>query len=185
VDLGKFELPTPWLQIIYDTVSARLGVVGRAGTGILRQDAVTLGELFRRLSDRGASCLSTAGLYFFSETRSQKLACLFLVAPTVGFCEELVYRSYVLNEIPHWWKGCPMAVSLFVSSLLFGLAHMAQGGGTVLQVFLMGALLACPVVYSGTLYPSIVIHTLYDAAVLAWVGPKLARRAKGSPPSPI
>jgi hypothetical protein len=43
VDLGRFELPTPWLQIIYDTVRARLGVLGRAGTGILRQDEVTLG----------------------------------------------------------------------------------------------------------------------------------------------
>jgi membrane protease YdiL (CAAX protease family) len=121
----------------------------------------------------------------FPENRSQRLVCLFLVAPTMGFCEELVYRSYVLSEISHWFKGCPTLISLFLSCILFALTHMAGGPSAFLQSFLAGALLAWPVVYSGTLYPSIVIHTLYDAFVLAWLGPKLARQATGSSPSLI
>jgi len=125
------------------------------------------------------------GLSLLPETRSERLACVFLLSPTVGFCEELLYRSYALRELPHWWKGCPTILSLFVSCLLFALAHTARGGTAVLYTFILGALFAWPVLHSGTLYPSIVVHTIYDAVVLAWIGPKLARRAKGpsAPPA--
>jgi membrane protease YdiL (CAAX protease family) len=152
---------------------------------VLGVGSAAIGWLFHWLKHHGFLRPGPLDPGLSPQTRPEKLACLFVLVPTVGFCEELLYRSYVLNEIPHWWKGCPTAVSLLVSCLLFGLAHMSQGSAGVLQVFLMGALWACPVVYSGTLYPSIVIHTLYDAVVLVWVGPKLAPRAKCSPPSPV
>lgn len=152
---------------------------------VLAVGSAAIGWLFYWLEIRGWLRPGPPDLSFFPETRSEKLACLFLVAPTVGFCEELVYRSYVLSEIPHWVRGTPVVVSLFLSCLLFGLAHIAGGGGGILQTFLIGALWALPVVYSGTLYPSIVIHTLYDAVVLVWIGPYFVRRAKCSSPSPI
>jgi len=140
--------------------------------------SAAIGGLFHWLRVHGRLQPGPGGSYLIPQTRPQKLACVLLLAPSVGFCEELVYRSYLLAEIPHWLKGCPIAATLFLACLLFGLAHINQGRVGVLQTILLGALWSWPVMHSGTLYPSMTIHAIYDAVVLAWVGPIDVRRAK-------
>jgi len=123
------------------------------------------------------------GFRLVPETRSERLACVLLLAPSVGFCEELLYRGYLMAELPSWLHANPLASSWALSSLAFGLAHIDQGFGGVVRATMLGALWTCPVMHSGTLYPSMVVHAVYDAVVLAWLGPKLLRRV--TLPSPV
>lgn len=39
----------------------------------------------------------------------------------------------------------------------------------------LGALLAWPVVRTGSLYPAMAVHFLIDAAVLGWLGPRMLK----------
>ena len=56
-------------------------------------------------------------------------------------------------------------LSVALSSALFGLVHAAYGPLNVLATGAMGVVLALGFVYTGSLWPSIVAHTLYDMAV--------------------
>jgi membrane protease YdiL (CAAX protease family) len=146
---------------------------------VLGVGSAGIGAVFHWLKVRRWLPTGPGDSAFFPKTRSEKLAALFLVAPSVGFCEELVYRGYLITQIQDRFKGCPTAASLFVSCLFFGLAHMDQGGSAVLQTFVTGALWAWPLLHSGTIFPSMVIHGLYVAVALTWLGPKPASSAKG------
>jgi uncharacterized protein len=104
-------------------------------------------------------------------TRREKLWAALLVAPTAGFCEEFIYRGFLLSVLSHWCHSLLWGWSL--SSLAFGLAHIYQGVSGVLRVTIMGALLAWPAVHLGSLYPSMTSHFLIDAVALVWLGPRL------------
>jgi membrane protease YdiL (CAAX protease family) len=108
------------------------------------------------------------------ETRQEKLWSVLLLAPTAAFCEEFLYRGYLLAQLSQWVHSVSWA--WIVSSIAFGLAHAYQGWSGVLRAALLGAVLAYPVVHLGSLYPSMVAHALIDAVALAWLGPAFLRR---------
>jgi membrane protease YdiL (CAAX protease family) len=85
-----------------------------------------------------------------------------LLAPTAGICEEIVFRGYFVSQLlrtqDEW-------VAIAVSSLLFGLLHIPQGVLGVLAIGLMGATAAYMFVTTGSIWPAIVTHTLYNMAV--------------------
>jgi len=104
------------------------------------------------------------------KTRQEKLWSVLVLAPTAAFCEEFLYRGYLLAQLGQWFHSVSWA--WVASSVVFGLAHVYQGWGGMLRAALLGALLAYPVVRLGSLYPSIVAHGLIDALALVWLGPK-------------
>ncbi len=108
------------------------------------------------------------------ETAREKLWALCIVTPTAAFCEEFIYRGYLLMQLGHWFHSVSWAWG--ISSLAFGLAHMYQGWSGVLRAALLGALLALPVVRLGSLYPAIAAHALIDALALVWLGPRFLRQ---------
>lgn len=108
------------------------------------------------------------------ETRLEKLAAVLVLAPTAAFCEEFLYRGYLLAQLSEWFQSLPWAWG--VSSVAFGLAHTYQGPSGMLRAALLGALLTFPVVRLGSLYPSMAAHFLIDALSLAWLGPRLLGR---------
>lgn len=105
------------------------------------------------------------------ETVKQRVWCVVALAPTAGFCEEFLYRGVLLYQITTWthWSGW----GVIVSSAAFGLAHAYQGANGMARAALLGALLAAPVAYTGSLYPSMAAHFLIDAVALAWLGPRM------------
>jgi membrane protease YdiL (CAAX protease family) len=113
-------------------------------------------------------------LLLVPETRQEKLWAVLLLAPTAAFCEEFLYRGYLLAQLSQWLHSVSWA--WIVSSIAFGLAHAYQGWGGMLRAALLGAALAYPVVRLGSLYPSMVAHALIDAVALAWWGPAFLRR---------
>lgn len=97
------------------------------------------------------------------------------LSPTAGLCEEFLYRGVLLAEASAWFHSAAWGVA--VSSVAFGLAHSYQGLNGMVRAGLLGALLAWPVVQTGSLYPSMTAHFLIDAVALLWLGPKFVRKA--------
>jgi membrane protease YdiL (CAAX protease family) len=91
-----------------------------------------------------------------------------IVAPTAAFCEEFLFRGFLLTQLNHWFHSVGWA--WVACSVAFGLAHSYQGWSGMIRAGLLGALLAYPVVRFGSLYPSILAHWLIDAVALVWLG---------------
>ncbi len=83
----------------------------------------------------------------------------FLLALSAGFCEEVLFRGFVMWYVA-LWSGPVLAVA--ISSILFGLQHAYLGRHHVLTTSVTGAVLAFIVVASGSLWPAILIHATMD-----------------------
>jgi membrane protease YdiL (CAAX protease family) len=107
------------------------------------------------------------------ETPREKLWSVLILAPTAAFCEEFLFRGFLLTQLNHWFHS--MAWAWVLCSVAFGLAHSYQGWSGMTRAGLLGALLAYPVVRLGSLYPSMLAHWLIDTVALVWLGPWLMR----------
>lgn len=103
------------------------------------------------------------------QTPREKLWAVLIIAPTAAFCEEFLFRGYLLTQLHDWLHSLLWAWA--VSSLAFGLAHFYQGWGGMTRAGLLGALLAYPVVRWGSLYPAMLAHWMIDTVALVWLGP--------------
>jgi len=115
------------------------------------------------------------------ETTREKIWSVLILAPTAAFCEEFLFRGYLLLQLSDWFHSIFWAWVL--CSVAFGLAHFYQGWGGMTRAGLLGALLAYPVVRLGNLYPSMLAHWLIDAVVLACLAPWLIRKRAMADPS--
>lgn len=96
--------------------------------------------------------------------RSAREKRAFLVLAGVGaVCEEYVYRGFLLWLVASWSGSVGAAV--VVTSVSFGLAHGYQKVPGILRATLLGALLAAPVVVTGSLFPAVVAHFWINAAI--------------------
>jgi membrane protease YdiL (CAAX protease family) len=90
------------------------------------------------------------------------------VAVTAGFCEELLYRGFliwVLAPWLGWWGAATVALALFAAG------HAYQGWSGVVRTGLVGAVFTGLVALFDSLWPAMVLHALVDLAsgVLAWL----------------
>ncbi len=108
-------------------------------------------------------------------TRQEKLWALLVLAPTAGFCEEFVYRGYLISCLSSTLHS--MGWAWVISSIAFGMAHTYQKPNGAVRAGLLGALLAWPVARLGSLYPSMAAHFLIDAIGLVWLGPGMMKQA--------
>ena len=104
-------------------------------------------------------------------TLREKLWAALIISPTAAFCEEFLYRGFLLTVMQGWFHS--LAGAWVVSSVAFGLAHCYQGWSGMTRAALLGALLACPVVRLGNLYPAMLAHWLIDTVALLWLAPWL------------
>ncbi|HEX4337837.1 MAG TPA: type II CAAX endopeptidase family protein [Polyangiaceae bacterium] len=82
------------------------------------------------------------------------------VACSVGFCEEVVYRGYLLSELSARTRFVTLGVIL--QALLFGLAHADQGLVGAIPVALDGVLLGVLAHSRKSLVPGIICHVAVD-----------------------
>ena len=94
-------------------------------------------------------------------TEAERLTWL-LVAPVVGFCEEVVYRGYLLVQLSAFTRSA--ALGLVLQALLFGLAHLEQGAGAALRIGVYGALLGLLTLRGRSLLAAIACHIGIDLA---------------------
>lgn len=92
-------------------------------------------------------------------TEAERLTWL-LVASTVGFCEEVVYRGYLQTQLGAFtrspWLG------LVLQAVLFGLGHLEQGSGAALRIGVYGLIFGLLARQRASLLPGIVCHVGID-----------------------
>ena len=87
---------------------------------------------------------------------------------SAGFCEEFVFRGYLI------WAFQPMlglwGAAAF-SVVVFAVAHAYQGGKGILGAGIVGILLTLVVLISGSLLPAMALHALIDvgSGLVAWL----------------
>jgi len=87
---------------------------------------------------------------------------------SAGFCEEFIFRGYLI-WVFQWWLGLWGAAALSV--VVFALAHAYQGVKGILSTGIVGVLLTLVVLIFGSLWPAIVLHALIDigSGLVAWL----------------
>jgi uncharacterized protein len=97
-----------------------------------------------------------------------ELPLFFVVSLTAGFCEEFIFRGYLIwafAPLLGWWGAAA------VSTAIFAAVHAYQGRAGVMQAGILGAVFALLVALCDSLLPAIVMHALIDACggVIAWL----------------
>lgn len=82
-----------------------------------------------------------------------------LLSISAGVCEEMLFRGYLF-----WYFEMfdNIAITIVISSLLFGLAHSYQGWSGIIRTALMGLFMAIIYAVAGLLWIPIFLHILVD-----------------------
>jgi membrane protease YdiL (CAAX protease family) len=83
-----------------------------------------------------------------------------LVAVSVGFCEEVVYRGYLQTQLAAFTGRASWGVLL--QAVLFGIAHFEQGAGAALRIGIYGLLFGIMARSRRSLLPSMACHISVD-----------------------
>jgi len=78
---------------------------------------------------------------------------------TAGFCEEVLYRGWLLGFLARFLGIVPAVV---LSTAAFGLGHLYLGRAGIVKPTLLGLLFALLTLLSGSLWVAIVLHALLD-----------------------
>jgi len=144
--------PLDWSALRF--VRGPLGPTAAWSVGITAAGVALLG-LARSLGIRESPILRR----LLPATRREKLAFSGL-SLTAGFCEELVFRGFLIAVMLDAWGSAILAVAL--SSVAFGWMHAYQDVAGAARAALLGVLLALPVVLFGSVVPSMIAHTAID-----------------------
>jgi hypothetical protein len=154
----------------------RMAEIGFAGVGTLSAWIVALGitslsivnglTLLRRFGIPAASLWSLSGYHVYAAL---------LMGCTAAFCEETLFRGFLMTEYAKAGYGKAMQVA--IPGLFFGMAHfaifergLAAGLGTIIPTTLMGMIWGVAFLLGRrSLVPTIVAHFLNDATVLPWI----------------
>jgi CAAX protease family protein len=139
--------------------------------GLLLALAVTYGRTAVRLATRPRTRTIKLGnpyaAMYAPHTRPE-LGMWIALSLTAGFCEELIFRGYLL------WVFTP-SLGLWgaaaVSVVVFAAAHAYQGSRGILTTGVAGGVLTVVVLLSGSLLPAIALHSLTDIGegLVAWL----------------
>jgi len=83
-----------------------------------------------------------------------------LMAATSGFCEEIVFRGYLLKQFSAWTTSMPVGVTL--QALLFGMAHPLLGVKQMIVITVSGILFGVLALWRNSLRPGMVAHAWAD-----------------------
>jgi membrane protease YdiL (CAAX protease family) len=90
------------------------------------------------------------------------------VSLTAGFCEEFLFRGYVIWALARWlgwWGAAALSLALFASG------HAYQGWNGAVRTAVVGAVYTLVLALCGSLWPGIVLHALADVSsgIMAWL----------------
>jgi membrane protease YdiL (CAAX protease family) len=95
--------------------------------------------------------------------RSRKEKQLFFwLALTAGFGEELVFRGFLYHNLHAIFTDISLIIIMLIGSITFGLLHIYQSFSGVIKTTILGALLGCLYLVTGSLIPGILLHFFID-----------------------
>ena len=86
-----------------------------------------------------------------------------LVSLSAGIGEEMAFRGFLIPALRV--ASGSMFIAVAVSSLAFGMMHSYQRIGGALRASALGALLATPMIVTGSVIPSMAAHAAFDLLV--------------------
>ncbi len=89
-----------------------------------------------------------------------------VVAATAGFCEEVAFRGYVLTRLRLVGRFNSWTIPVIISSVMFGACHTYQGLPGFIVITIYGAMFSLLYIRTGTLWPCILAHFLWDFGAL-------------------
>lgn len=105
-----------------------------------------------------------------------------LLSIDAGISEELLFRLVLPLSV--FALSGNLAVALTLPLIAFGIAHLYQGLGGVLATGLVGALMLCVYLASGSLLLAIAVHALLDLRAVVLLGWMVASKATAVPKTP-
>lgn len=138
------------LRIVPIPVATLLGAAGLttlAGLGVM-----SLGRVLRVPE-------SALVDYLIPRSSHEKIAFAGL-SVSAGIAEELVFRSFLIAVL--YQASGSLAAAVAVSVAVFAVTHAYQGILGVTRVALLGAILTAPFLLTGSVYPSMIAHTVLD-----------------------
>jgi membrane protease YdiL (CAAX protease family) len=163
---------TAIIAVTGDITAAQLGLTPLplvevlVWTGGLTFAGVAMMLAAHRLGVRESATL--AGL--LPRTAPERLAFVGL-SLTAGFCEELVFRGFLVPAITTAVDAS--VVAALIAAAVFGLVHAYQGFAGALRAAALGVLLAVPLLATGSILPAILAHAAIDLIGGLWLGPRL------------
>lgn len=79
---------------------------------------------------------------------------------SAGFCEEFVFRGYLLRQFSS--VGAGLWLGVLCSSLLFGISHGYEGAAGMIAITAYGAMFCILVVARKSLRPGMIAHAWHD-----------------------
>jgi membrane protease YdiL (CAAX protease family) len=166
--IGLALLAVAWFALARP--AADLGLIAPGGRGFyFSLGLLALACLFLIVSWRSVKKMTTEEkaeqvetlgdiVYFLPRTPRDHRAFIVL-SVTAGIVEEIIYRGfliwYLVNCVPLWG-------AVILSSIVFGFGHEYQGVAGIIRTALVGLLLAVLYVLSGSIWISIIGHSLFD-----------------------
>jgi membrane protease YdiL (CAAX protease family) len=92
---------------------------------------------------------------------------------TAGICEELVFRGFLVFALVA--ASGSVLLALLVSSAVFGVLHAYQRPAGAVRAAALGALLALPLITTGSLLPGVLAHAGIDIIAGLWLREALLR----------
>ena len=83
----------------------------------------------------------------------------------VGFTEELVFRGYLIAQFANWFSGWPrfrITGAIVLASLIFGSAHLYQGGRGIFVITVFGGMLSVLAYRLRSLRVGMMVHAGQD-----------------------
>lgn len=153
-------------------------VTGALWVGVLTVAAIVIAVAVRKLGWRESGMLE----WLLPESARER-ALFVVLSVSAGIGEELAYRAFLIPALAR--ASGSTALAVVVSSVAFGMVHGYQQTSGAVRASLLGALLAVPMLVTGSVLPSMAAHALYDvvAGVLLtdWLipGRERPRRSTG------
>lgn len=160
-----------WRWVAHDTALTQLGIrlsnLPRAALAAVGLSALlVLNQVFgiRRLAslpEEKRGLVAQLAEKLMPRTRSEIFAAIGLVF-TVAVCEEFIYRGFIEGLFQQMFSS--VVLGALISASLFAIAHLYQGRRGILTTFVVGLVFSVVRIWTGSLWPSILIHFAVDFA---------------------
>ncbi|MDX1674513.1 MAG: CPBP family intramembrane glutamic endopeptidase [Longimicrobiales bacterium] len=97
--------------------------------------------------------------YLIPRSSSERIAFTGL-SVSAGIAEELVFRSFLIVALDQAFGSLSVAIAVSVAA--FAVTHAYQGVVGMLRVAMLGLVLTAPFIITGSIYPSMIAHTVLD-----------------------
>lgn len=113
----------------------------------------------REGEDGGALRRQMASLEKMMPHTAGERAVFLALSLTAGFCEELLYRGFLIG---YFTSTTGPVAAVAISAVVFGMTHAYQGALGIVKTGLVGVVMGAIYVVSGSIWPAIILHAVLD-----------------------